>query len=268
MLRSRVITATVLVSLLVVSLYALTNLQVALILGLFAILGAWEWTALCGAKSASLRLAFVLTLGLAGVLLYAQSTVLIPVLVISVGWWLWAVVKLGSKSVPAKSWVCLLRGLLFLLPCWYAMVYLHNSGPMGSTLLLLLFVIVWIADTAAYFAGKAWGRVKLAPNISPGKTVEGFLAGVAAVVLFSLVSGILVWGYHGWRLLSWVVICTIAGLLSVVGDLVESKLKRTAGVKDSGVILPGHGGVLDRADSISAAAPAFALGWVAMQQTT
>jgi phosphatidate cytidylyltransferase len=128
--------------------------------------------------------------------------------------------------------------------------------------MLFAFTLVWLADSAAYFVGKTWGHTPLAPRISPGKTIEGLLGGVAAVVVLAYFCGTMIWQLNGYSLILWVLLANVTMLFSVVGDLVESKLKRLAGTKDSGSGLPGHGGFLDRIDSLTAAIPTFAFGWV------
>lgn len=276
MLKYRVATAVVLAPLLIGSLYVLPNLQLALLLGVFTLVGAWEWSVLCGIQRLQLRVLFILAVAVTAGLLYGNPKLLMPVLVITLVWWLWALVSLrnGHEGMMGSGephstvrWGCLLNGIFFLIPAWYALVSLHGSGS-GATLTLFLLCIVWIADTVAFFAGRVWGKVKLAPEISPGKTLEGLVGGIVGVISFSVVSGILFWGYEGWLLTAWILICGVTGLFSVLGDLVESKLKRSAGAKDSGGILPGHGGILDRTDSISAAAPIFVLGWIALHPAT
>jgi len=137
---------------------------------------------------------------------------------------------------------------------------LHAQDLDQPALLLFLFLLVWGADTFAYFAGHMFGRHKLAPGVSPGKTIEGVAGGMLAVLLLAILAGVYVWHHDGVKLLSWVLLCLAVGLISVLGDLVESKVKRVAGVKDSGAIVPGHGGVLDRIDALTSAAPAFAFG--------
>jgi phosphatidate cytidylyltransferase len=150
----------------------------------------------------------------------------------------------------------LLLGLACLLLAWLAVTWLHARAN-GPALLLSLLLLVWLADSAAYFAGRAWGRRKLAPMISPGKTLAG-LAGalVAAGLLGAGVgsAGLL----PGQSMPAMVLIYVVIAVVSVAGDLAESAVKRQAGVKDSGQLLPGHGGVLDRIDSLIAAAPVFA----------
>jgi len=122
-----------------------------------------------------------------------------------------------------------------------------------------LFLIVWLADTGAYFCGRAWGRRKLAPMISPGKTIEGAVGGIVAAGVFA---AFVAWwiGAEANCSLAWLAVSIVTSLFSVIGDLWESRMKRIAGVKDSGSMLPGHGGVLDRIDSVTAAAPLFVTG--------
>jgi phosphatidate cytidylyltransferase len=154
------------------------------------------------------------------------------------------------------------RGLFILLPAWYAILYLHQQDPRSPLVIVCLFVLVWLADSGAYLAGSLYGKTKLAPGVSPGKTLEGALGGLIAVAAAALASGMLVWRMSADALALWLAVALVAALFSVMGDLVESQAKRAAGVKDSGRLLPGHGGVLDRIDGFSAAAPPFALGWM------
>jgi phosphatidate cytidylyltransferase len=139
------------------------------------------------------------------------------------------------------------------------MVALHGLGDTGPYFVLALFVIIWLADSGAYFAGRAFGRHKLSPHVSPGKT----WAGVGGAVLATLTAAVLlVWGgaSSGAGLAGLLLLAVVVTLVSIGGDLWESRLKREAGMKDSGSLLPGHGGMLDRIDSLLAAAPVFGLG--------
>jgi phosphatidate cytidylyltransferase len=128
----------------------------------------------------------------------------------------------------------------------------------GAQLLMYLFMLVWSADVGAYFVGKLTGKHKLMPNVSPGKTIEGFLGGVVCAALLTIIVGIsLDWSSEDF--ITALLVTALITSISVLGDLTESMFKRQAGVKDSGTILPGHGGILDRIDSLTATAPVFAL---------
>lgn len=273
MLSLRVLTALILVPPFVLALFYLPSVGVAALLGVFTAAAAWEWAALCGLTRGRVRAGYsaaVVVLGAAGVMFFSRSGISSPpvlfVLAGAVVWWVWIFLELAFRrdaprtlfTVPYRK---VLSGFFILIPAWFATFFLHAADPRSPRVLLFLFVLLWVADTAAYFAGHYFGRVKLAPTVSPGKTVEGVAGGVIAVALLSYFGGTLIWKLDGGRLALWVALAVGTALFSVVGDLVESKFKRVAGVKDSGRLLPGHGGVLDRIDSLTAAAPVFALGW-------
>ena len=181
------------------------------------------------------------------------------VLQVALAWWLAALVWTFFFPTPIPAIVRWLSGALVLVPLYLALIVLYQAGP---ELLLFALLIVWVADTGAFFAGKFLGRVKLAPDISPKKTWEGVIGGLVAVVLLTLLRT--TWAETDLQVL--IPFCLAVASLSIVGDLTVSMFKRTAGLKDSGSVFPGHGGVLDRIDSISAAAPLFALGvtWVGL----
>jgi phosphatidate cytidylyltransferase len=154
-------------------------------------------------------------------------------------------------------------GWLVLLPSWLAVVALHGEPARGPALVLILLCVIWGADTGAYFAGRRLGKHKLASRVSPGKTWEGALGGLVTVLAVGPIGGAWI-GLGGGDLGWFVVLCALTVPVSIVGDLTESLFKREAGVKDSGSSIPGHGGVLDRIDSLTAAAPFFAIGWSLM----
>jgi phosphatidate cytidylyltransferase len=149
-----------------------------------------------------------------------------------------------------------MAGFAVLVPAAVGLGRLVQLEPRGQVLLMFLLVLIAAADIGAYFGGRTFGRHKLAPRISPNKTWEGFWAGMMAAGGAGFAGGLL----FGEPLLPWVITCMAVALVSVVGDLVESMFKRKAGLKDSSALLPGHGGVLDRLDSLTAAAPVFLLG--------
>jgi phosphatidate cytidylyltransferase len=148
-------------------------------------------------------------------------------------------------------------GFLLLVPAWLGLTSLHAASAWW---LMYLFGLVWGADTGAYFAGRAFGKHKLAPHVSPGKTLEGFLGGLALTMAMAVAVAICR-DLNSLRLAAFLGLSLLTVLASVLGDLFESMVKRHAGIKDSGTIFPGHGGALDRIDSLTAAAPVFALGW-------
>jgi phosphatidate cytidylyltransferase len=175
------------------------------------------------------------------------------VLQIAFVWWfaafIWTMV-FPTRIPVAVRWLC---GALVLVPLYTALIKLFGYGPVY---LLFALVIVWAADAGAYFAGKRFGRVKLAPSISPGKTWEGVIGGMLLVIVLSIAVA-----YRAEVSVAVLLpFCLAVAALSIVGDLTVSMFKRTAGIKDSGTLFPGHGGVLDRVDSVAAAAPLFTLG--------
>ena len=271
MLNRRILTALVLIPPLIAALFYLSTFWIALLFGVFILVGAWEWSALAGLATSMRRGLYAVSLTTFGALavhaLLRDPVSVVPLLGAAVLWWLWVFVELWRHPAPDDGWLAtrtgrLVSGFCTLVPAWIAPVFLHAADPSSPSLLLFLFLLVWTADTAAYFFGWAFGRHKLAPLISPGKTVEGALGGLGAVALLAYVCGTMFWLLEGAQLYWWLAVAVIAASVSIVGDLAESKLKRTAGVKDSSQLLPGHGGVLDRIDAFTAAAPVFAVGWV------
>ena len=268
MLKQRILTAVILVPLLVAALFYFPLGWIVVLFGLFIAAAAWEWAALMGWPGIVARSAYTLSLLLAGAVgiysFFRQPSAIVAFLAAAALWWVWALVELVTRRHVNKGMFAMLAGrivggYLVLVPLWVACVFLLAVN-LGPSLLLYMFVLVWVADTAAYFTGSVMGRTKLAPQISPGKTVEGVAGGIFGVVLLAWLCGTMIWKFEGTRLALWTGLGILTALFSVVGDLTESKLKRIAGVKDSGKLFPGHGGVLDRIDALTAAAPVFALG--------
>ncbi len=265
-LVKRVATAGILIPSVIAAVLLLPTTYLALGLALVAVLGGWEWTNLSGISGFNPKLLFilVLALGLWGTYgLLGQVWFVEWFLYISLPWWFGVTFALTRyrRVEPATSGIDLLRtamGFVVLIPLWASLVVLHGSGEDGPQIVLFLMILIWVADSGAYFAGRRWGKNKLAPVISPGKTWEGVYGAVAG----ALICGVLLAWYRsevdGALLL--VPVCVLTVLMSVVGDLFESLLKRRVDMKDSGNLLPGHGGVLDRIDSLTAAAPIFLLG--------
>jgi len=237
----------------------------AAFIGLFILSGAWEWSALAGLRSPAVRWGFVVAVAVSSVAIFLRQKWIDAVLVIAVAFWLLVLLDHLRRS-PLNGGMLGTRmrrvacGLILLVTTWVAIVALRQQ-PRGEWLSLFLYLLVWGADTGAYFAGSKFGKHKLAPDVSPGKTWEGVAGGLVWVVLLVLVSGL----YFNWTAKVvgvWMGIAIATGLISVLGDLFESRVKRAAGVKDSGSLIPGHGGVLDRIDAMTAAAPLFVLAWI------
>lgn len=256
MLKERVLTAVVAVAILLSVLFYAPETLARVVIGLLFVAAAWEWSQFLGSPSVAVRGAFVLLVIVGQIVLaaaYADLRVYAAVLYIAIAWWSAALVwtfRFPTPITPLAAWIC---GLLVLLPAYLALDWLYLTSPW---LLLAVLVLVWVADIGAYFTGRSLGRVKLAPRVSPGKTWEGVLGGLA----LSLAAAAIVAIYVGEDLLVVLPFCAAAILISVVGDLTVSMFKRHSGLKDSGRLFPGHGGVLDRVDSICAAAPVFAAG--------
>ncbi len=268
----RILTALILIPPLIAALFTLSTPWIAALFGLFVLAAAWEWGALAGLSGAG-RAFYAGALFAFGLVVIAAwwrfPPSVVPLVFVAVLWWLWVVVEIWRHPTPESGWLATragrwVSGVCVLLPAWAAPVYLHAADPRSPALLVYLFVLVWTADSAAYLFGWAFGRRKLAPRISPGKTVEGALGALGTVALLAYACGTIFWRLEGVWLAAWLTLSVVAAALSVAGDLIESKLKRLAGVKDSGRLLPGHGGVLDRIDAFTAAAPVFAAGWTVL----
>lgn len=254
MLRTRLITAVISLAILGAVLFAVPAVVALSIIGLLVLAGAWEWSGFLGLAATSGRIFYVALIAA----MMAAMTFVIPgqfelLLGAACVWWLAAFIWTFFFPTPipaAVRWVC---GALVLVPLFVALQVLYGLDPL---LLLFSLLIVWAADVGAYFVGRRFGRVKLAPSISPGKTWEGVFGGLIVVIILTIV-----WAhFRDVGLAVLLPFCLGVAALSIVGDLTVSMFKRTAGVKDSGNLFPGHGGVLDRVDSISAAAPLFVIG--------
>lgn len=262
MLKLRILTAVVMIPLVLWALFAWPRNAFSLFLGAFIVVGAWEWTALCQIKNLAGRLLYIAALVITGVLFLINPSWSLVFMGVAVLWWLWIFIEVLAYPDVHRGFLAsrtgkLLSGLVVLVPAWIALPILRELSVQGAWLALFLLLVVWAADTGAYFAGHRWGKTKLAPLISPGKTWEGVAGGLVLVLILALFAGIYVAEYRGTMLLAWVALALITGFVSVLGDLFESRLKRAAGVKDSGTLFPGHGGVLDRIDAFTAAAPLF-----------
>ncbi|NOQ94430.1 MAG: phosphatidate cytidylyltransferase [Methylophaga sp.] len=267
MLKQRLITATVLIPLVVLSILYLSTTIIQWLFALVAGLAAWEWFSIIGFTSRVKRLFAFVTLIFTTVIVTLLPVEILIILVPLI----WGLILLfiqhfahtnlpkQVQSLFKQENVALIMATVVLALFWHSAVLLHASSELGPQQLLYAMVLVWLADTGGYFAGKRWGKRKLAKAISPNKTWEG-VAG--AVVLGS------VWGLTAFYFdlagslgfIAWIVLSAATLLISIVGDLFESLFKRCYQVKDSGNLLPGHGGMLDRIDSLIAAIPVFYAG--------
>jgi phosphatidate cytidylyltransferase len=271
-LRTRVITAVIVLLVLVGMLFFASAMAWSLFMLAVALAGCWEWSRMAGLspRGQSVFLFMSGVIGAAFWLLYARdadgvfmSAASTAFVFAAVFWIVAAPVWLARKARPGP-FTCAVAGWIVMWPTWFAFVVLRDASPW---LLLAIAAVVWVADIAAYFAGKAFGRHKLAPAISPGKTWEGVIGALAGVVIYGV---LLAWiintqptplaGVMGPSIGAPVVVALLAlAALSVVGDLFESWMKRGAGLKDSSSLLPGHGGILDRIDALTSTLPLAAL---------
>lgn len=275
MLKLRVLTAVTAVPLILWALLAWSVVGWGVLLAIVVLLGAWEWATLLQWSSRLARVAYVMTLAAvlaaSGYWVQVDSAWAHAVLWAAAIFWGWALLEIAvSKNIHSGFLMSPLwrplSGLLVLYPAWLALVLLRLQ-PQGEWLTFFFLFLVWGADVGAYFAGHQFGRTKLAPQVSPGKTWEGVAGGLIMALLLSVGAGYFGFHFSGPVLLAWVLTGLMAALVSVLGDLHESRLKRAAGVKDSGILVPGHGGMLDRIDALTSAAPFFVLAWVVTLRT-
>lgn len=272
MTRIRLITSLVMAPAAIAAILLLPTGWMMALAAIVLLLGLWEWLELAGVEDSVARFALLAAhLAVMVGLVWASRTgsglslvLFLLASFIGVAWWLASLLWLrrfdfAQGPLGYSRMIKLAAGALAMIPAWAAVGYIHGGQPHGDRWLLVALFVVWGADTGAYFVGRKLGRRKLAPQVSPNKTIEGMLGGLVVGVgvglLIALTTGIPVSRLPGLAL-----VCIVAALFSVVGDLFESLLKRHAGVKDSGKLIPGHGGVLDRVDGVLAALPAFAVG--------
>ena len=277
MFKQRVLTALLLAPLALLAVFYLPLSGFALFVSVAFLLGAWEWSGFCGLANRTMRAVYTgLTAAILLAIYYIQpialqslfaDTYTLTLVMAGVIWWLLAVVLVltfpRSQGLWAgRDWLKALMGWLTLLPACSAIVFVRGleypqAEFTGAWLLFGLLGLVWAADIGGYIVGKPFGKTKLLPKVSPGKTLEGMLGGMGMVLL--LVSAVGYWQDWPDQILYWYLAAVILTALSVFGDLTESMFKRAAGKKDSGAFLPGHGGILDRIDSLTATAPLYAL---------
>lgn len=265
-MKQRVVTALLLAPLAIAVILLLPTLVFAVVIAGLCLLALWEWTRLSGLRDRRVR---GILLGLAAVAFYAlwenrNAQTVIAIIAAGCAWWVVALLWLKRFSFAAaptreNALLKLVVGALAVFPAWIALMRIHSAPAHGHWWALYALALGWSADTFAYLAGNRWGRRKLAPEISPGKTWAGVYGGLAATAVVAAVGGWLL-SVRDLELFALIVLALLCVCFSVVGDLFESLIKRHAGVKDSGALFPGHGGVFDRLDGLFALLPLFALG--------
>ena len=275
MLKTRVITALIILPIVLVALFAFPNWAWDIFTLAIALVSCWEWGRFCQFSVGGKRVYLALSAAVAAVIFLAyldnrlvdfQQIAAVGFIISSLFWFVLAPLWLAKLWRPGSRAVAALAGWIVVFPTWLAFLVLHDLSPW---IFLSFAFIVWVADVFAYFVGKAMGKQKLAPSISPGKTIQGALGGLAGVAFYYFVWKLLAersvaqgatWATdllsHGAWLLGFFL---MLGVLSVIGDLFESWMKRGAGMKDSSGLLPGHGGFLDRIDALTSTLPVAAL---------
>jgi len=259
MLKQRIITALILLPIAFIGFFYLQGGWFSLFFGIVTCIGAWEWAQLAGFSSDKHRYEYAALMGLALVILYLLPQLAPFVMLAAIIWWIAALFMVctypATMNKWSNPWHQLWLGFLILLPAWQGLVSL-KQWPYGEVMIFVLMLLVWSSDIGAYFWGRRYGRRKLALAVSPGKTVEGAYGGLASALLCTfLIAYFFDWGTR--TLLLALLATVIVTGASIVGDLTESMFKRRVGIKDSSNLLPGHGGVLDRIDSLTAAVPVF-----------
>lgn len=276
MTKTRLLAALIMAPIAILTVLFVSTPVLAALSALLFLAALWEWLKLADVEDTLARtILLACNLALMVALVWGSRTaiggsfaLLQLVIVIGVAWWLLAMLWLrhyhfASDHDSHARVFKLAAGTLAVVPAWCALGVIHASEPDGHQWLLLALFLVWAADTGAYFSGRKFGGKffsrKLAPRVSPNKTIEGLLGGLA-LALAVAIGGAMMIGVDAAQLPAIAAVALVAVLFSVVGDLFESLLKRHVGAKDSGDLIPGHGGVLDRLDGVLAALPVFALG--------
>lgn len=265
-MKQRVLTALVLAPLAICAVLYLPSSVFMALIAVLLMAGIWEWGLLAGLKETWHRALVVAVnaLILAALAWGNWAGLSRDLVLVGLVWWILAALwlarpELGRARNRGNGMIKLAIGSLLVVPAWCGAALLHAGQPNGPAWLLYAVMLVWAADTFAYFVGSRIGGPKMAPSISPGKTWAGFVGGLAGVLIVATAAMPLL-GVEWQHWLAMTALALITGLVSVLGDLFESLMKRQAGAKDSGALLPGHGGALDRLDSLMAALPIFALG--------
>jgi phosphatidate cytidylyltransferase len=265
-IRTRVMTALALAAGMVAVVLLLPSIATVVVLTVGVLAGAWEWSGFLRADSKLARGAYVLVIAVLLEIAWrctADPGRLDLLLALAIAWWVVALCWILFAPRRVAPWSAALAGVFALVPAWLALMRLRFDMANGAQWMLFVFILVWVADMGAFFFGRRFGRLRLAPAVSPGKTWEGVLGGM----LLSCIVAVCGSFWFEVPLGFFLPLCLTSVAFSVVGDLTESLLKRFAGIKDSGSVFPGHGGVMDRIDSVTGAAPVLLFGltahWVA-----
>jgi phosphatidate cytidylyltransferase len=265
-MKQRMITGLILAPIGIVAVLFLPTEALAVFTSITVLVAMWEWTRMSGFASRPVRSGVVALVALALVFLWmSRGEALIWYLIVAgVVFWIVAFLWLrnfsfGAAPTRENAIIKLVAGLFATLPAWIALTKLHGDPRSGHGWALLALMLVSVADTAAYFTGSRYGKVKLCPQISPNKTIAGVYGALASAAILSAIGGWLL-DLRGLAWVALIALALVAVIASIVGDLFESLIKRQAGVKDSGTLFPGHGGMFDRLDGMFAALPIFALG--------
>lgn len=257
-LMQRVVTALVLFAIVLFVFFRLPAPAGIIVISAFTLLAAWEWSGFLRTGSALLRGAYVIllfSLMLATWWAIPERMSLRPLFWLSLVWWVVAFVWVLRYPTAIGRVTAAVCGVFVVIPAWAGLVYLLGDPGIGPAFVLLLLMTVWAADVAAYFVGRRIGRARLAPKVSPGKTWEGAVGGLCGSAIIASAGAAVV----GLPIAVMLPIGVCMGAISILGDLTVSMFKRSADLKDSGQLFPGHGGVLDRLDSVTPAVPVFAL---------
>jgi phosphatidate cytidylyltransferase len=281
MLIQRIITASILAALIALAVFKLPTDYFSLLMGLIALLAAWEWSSLAGTTSVLKRMLFLLALVLPmlGIYFWTQFLELVAqaadwpdvrdysgalewLVIPPVLFWILVMILIRNKPMSLLDMKIsnrnkLLVGWFILLAAWMFLCRLRVFY--GTEMTMYFLLLIWGADIAAFFAGRKWGKIKLAPEVSPGKTVAGMYGALAAGLVCAVALS-LIYGFQIMVASDFVLLSMLTVLISIYGDLFVSIIKRQCGVKDTGSLLPGHGGILDRVDSLIAAIPFFYAG--------
>ena len=271
MLKQRVITAIILASVIISAVIFLPTQMFAILLAVIICVAAWEWAACAGFNAMPQKIVYVslILLCLIACLIFLQKQWILLIIACGLIWWLIAMFlvtryQMNKNINLTSSTIKAMIGVIILVPAWLSLILIHLKTS-GGSLMIFLFFLIWLADSAAYFSGRRFGSKKLASNVSPGKSWEG----VYGALLVSLLFGASYAFFTDMKFMvavNFILLALFTASFSILGDLVESMFKRMAGVKDSSNILPGHGGVLDRIDSLTSAAPVFFAGLWAMER--